>query len=278
MKITENIETKEKTDKNNGTKRLSANMKKSREQNKENEMPNAKKGKRMATEKELDDLTKNMQEGEWKKVKPKRKYVKKQEVEIGRTSSSMDDSLEEREDDQTEASMEYEDDNDRNEQEKEITMITNDVNKEAIQPSQKITENREVYWNQEGILKRSDEMDKSRMESRHNKRYEKRHGGPFKVIITLTRGKSQTKRGKNSMTILKYLINEINIRPKEITMSSHTTAEVNFTNYQDANDCLDFIEKLGTEGDFTARTEARSFTCKGVITDWPDTEKELWEN
>lgn len=78
------------------------------------------------------------------------------------------------------------------------------------------------------------------------------------------------------MTILKYLINNINIRPKEITMISHVTAEVNFATYQETNDCLNFIEQIGTEGDFSARTEAR-FTCKGVITDWPDTVKELWE-
>lgn len=44
----------------------------------------------------------------------------------------MDDSLEEREDDQTEVNMEYEDDNDRNEQKKDVTTITNEVNKEAI--------------------------------------------------------------------------------------------------------------------------------------------------
>lgn len=46
MKVPENKEIKEKTDKNNGTRRLRINMKKNLEQKNENEVPNAKKGKK----------------------------------------------------------------------------------------------------------------------------------------------------------------------------------------------------------------------------------------
>ncbi|KMQ86662.1 hypothetical protein RF55_14297 [Lasius niger] len=173
---------------------------------------------------------------------------------MGRTSTPMENSLEEKDDDQSEASMEFEEDSDRNEQESESVTVARERNKELTENSQKNGEksdkqdSREVYWNREGILKNISEIDTTRLEVKRNERYEKDHGGPFKVIITLTREKSETKR-----------------------------AVVIFANYQDANVCLDSMEQLGSESDYSVRTEARSFTYKGVITDWPDTVMELWE-
>lgn len=114
----------------------------------------------------------------------KQEKIHKETSEIRSTSSSMDDISEKGKDVQSEGSIEYEEVNDGNEQGKEKVKVTNELNKEAMEFSQKITENREVYWNRGDILKSSGEIDNTRKENQHNKRYEKDHGRPIKVIIT----------------------------------------------------------------------------------------------
>lgn len=48
-------------------------------------------------------------------------------------------------------------------------------------------------------------------------------------------------------------------------------------NYQDANKCLDALEQTNSENDLSARIEARSLTCKGIVTDWLEGIPDFWE-
>ncbi|CAL1680668.1 unnamed protein product [Lasius platythorax] len=102
------------------------------------------------------------------------------------------------------------------------------------------------------------------------------HEGPFKVQIRINREKALKNRGKNAQKILHWLVMKLQICPSDVIMVSHM-AEVRFMNYQDANKCLDALEQTNSENDLSARIEARSLTCKGVVTDWPEGIPDFWE-
>lgn len=61
-----------------------------------------------------------------------------------------------------------------------------------------------------------------------------------------------------------------------MNMISFSTAEAIYKKTQETNICLDTIER-GKDMKVTAHLDAISMTNEGVISDWPDTIKELWE-
>lgn len=66
------------------------------------------------------------------------------------------------------------------------------------------------------------------------------------------------------------------VKVKEVLMTSHIAAEVEFANGQDANLCLQRVEEAKETG-IIARIENRELITRGVITDWPDNIPGLWE-
>lgn len=65
-------------------------------------------------------------------------------------------------------------------------------------------------------------------------------------------------------------------------MSSHTSAELKFTNEYEANSCIDKVNNKKDECGLTVSIN-RSLICKGVVADWPDSNsnvnmiRKLWD-
>lgn len=188
------------------TCKINVAMKTTREQNKENESPNVTRGKRIATENDLDKLMKDMQDGEWKKVKKKKKRKEEQETgkEIGRATTTLKEKMDAQDDQQSEAGTTYESEKDEVEQGnvsmaqemhnvKDVSSsISNIINK----PEKSVE--KKIYWNHEGKLHHISENDASRMDIKLGERYDRDHGGPFKVQIRINREKALKNRGKNA--------------------------------------------------------------------------------
>lgn len=271
-------ETEEKVENNIVVKKLSANKKMNKE-NKVNESPNTSVGKRMATESEFDKLTQSMQDKEWKVVKRKKTTKGKDR----KKDTLLENTQGKNKEDQSDASMEVEEENTLKQVKESVTVLretTNEVveNNQSVEISSNMEkrDKKEAYWNRDGILMNISEID-ANMRIENNERFKKDHGGPYKVTIRLMREKALHKRGRNAIKILQFLVRKVRIRPKDMFMISHVAAEVTFENINDAHLCLDSIGNLSEESGISARIEARTLTCKGVITDWSDTILELWE-
>lgn len=76
------------------------------------------------------------------------------------------------------------------------------------------------------------------------------------------------------MHLMKY-----NIVPRELVMEKFNTAKIVFYNYNDANICLDKMERRSIEDKekVTAYIEERFTKCRGVITDWEQSIDKLIE-
>lgn len=99
-------------------------------------------------------------------------------------------------------------------------------------------------------------------------RYSKMTNGQCAVIVKLKKSQTTSKRGKNQVKILIYLL-KYSIVPRELVMEKFNTAKIVFHNYYDANICLDKMERRSIEDKkkVTAYIEERFTKCRGVITD-----------
>lgn len=72
---------------------------------------------------------------------------------------------------------------------------------------------------------------------------------------------------EESVKILMHLM-KYNIVPRELAMEKFNTAKIVFDNYNDANICLDKMERRSIEDKekVTAYIEERFTKCRGVIT------------
>lgn len=100
-------------------------------------------------------------------------------------------------------------------------------------------------------------------------RYSKMTKGQCAIIAKLKKSQTTNKCGKNQVKILMHLM-KYNIVPRELAMEKFNTAKIVFDNYNDANICLDKIERRSIEDKekVTAYIEERFTKCRGVITDW----------
>lgn len=248
------------------------------------------KGKRGATEADFDEVAKQVEvveQPKWQKAKSK---SKKRRSSMLDNKSSGKDRKEKMDENQSEESMEtseneneYENittQEEKNDEEESIMPVgekeRRECNKERTSQLGKETEKREIYWNYKGHLRMDSEMDATEKNTLRKERFEEDETGPYKVIVKLDKKRANTKRGKNLIIIMKELIRK-NIRPTDISMNSFTTAEVKFVCQRDANHCLDSIKNDKEENGLIAYIDFRNATCKGVVSDWPDSIKELWE-
>lgn len=119
------------------------------------------------------------------------------------------------------------------------------------------------------------EMNVTEINTLRKERFDEDETGPYKVIVKLDKKRTNTKRGKNLIIIMKELIRK-DIRPT-VSMSSFTTTEIKFVCQRDANHCLDSVKKDKEENGLIASIDFRNATCKGVVSDWPGSIEELWE-
>ncbi|XP_011699228.1 PREDICTED: uncharacterized protein LOC105456695 [Wasmannia auropunctata] len=133
---------------------------------------------------------------------------------------------------------------------------------------------RESYVVENGILRHRNEADAPQLAAR-KVRFGKDQKGPVKVKVMVLPDKAQIKRGRNHLIIIQKL-KLLKITFKEVLMTSHIAAEVEFANGQDANLCLQRVEEAKETG-IIARIENRELITRGVITDWPDNIPGLWE-
>lgn len=133
---------------------------------------------------------------------------------------------------------------------------------------------KEIYYNIDGKLVNINELDRTKNIFKKKERYDEDQAGPGKVIIKLNKEYNNANRGKNLIIIWKTLI-KLNIKPNKMNMISFSTAEAEYERAQEANMCLDKLERE-KETNITAHLDAVSLTSKGVISDWPDNIKELW--
>lgn len=276
-----------------------------KENNKENEVLNMKSsssstGRHGLTEKDFDALANEMQEKDWSIKKTKKMRTKKLgsgvsllERKSGQVQSvsPLEDKDEKGVDNQSLSSMEYEEEIVRSNQENEVNVSrqvksitesckSNNTDSERVKGSDngrsKEIKEREVYWIHRGVLKKTSEIDATEMDSKKNERYDESHLGACKVILKLSRDKVQTNRGKNAIRIWKDLL-KFKIRPIDMVMINHISAEVSFANNHDTNFCLDTLEQNKEENGLMGRIETRNMMCKGVVTEWPDSVLEFWD-
>lgn len=70
--------------------------------------------------------------------------------------------------------------------------------------------------------------------------------GQCAVIVKLEKSQTTSKREKTQVKILIYLL-KYSIVPRELVMEKFNTAKIVFHNYNDANICLDKMERRSIE-------------------------------
>lgn len=141
-------------------------------------------------------------------------------------------------------------------------------------------QNAEIFYNIEDRL-----INKSKIDSDSltlllkNKliRYEESTIGECKITCKLTADKITVSKGKNYFKILAWFNNN-KIFPLKINMIKYNLAEAIFSNYNEANLCLDTMDRAQTnDKSIIGFINNKSKFWRGVITDWPYDIPQLWQ-
>ncbi|XP_071578361.1 uncharacterized protein [Temnothorax nylanderi] len=127
------------------------------------------------------------------------------------------------------------------------------------------------------ILRKMSEIDASEITGQRQDKFEESSSDSFKLVLKLKNDRTQTKRGKNYFKIWKMLMRS-KIFSEEIMMITYTSALCRFNKCNEANICLETVNRLSEEVGITANIEQRGKKFVDVITDWPDSVVDLWDS
>ncbi|XP_029666124.1 uncharacterized protein LOC115237305 isoform X2 [Formica exsecta] len=141
-------------------------------------------------------------------------------------------------------------------------------------------QNAEIFYNIEDRLINKSEIDSDSLTLLlKNKliRYEESTIGECKITCKLTADKITVSKGKNYLKILAWFNNN-KIFPLKINIIKYNLAEAIFSNCNEANLCLDTMDRAQTnDKSIIGFINNKSKFWRGVITDWPYDIPQLWQ-